>query len=111
VSFNGIDSENSFNIIYLGIWAWLSIPFLILFFANRHLRKTKAARITLFIAVLFVAGLGSFIMFDMFSTDSGPLSGLVFIFLPCHEIVLSIIAVLIVIPLNFVSKTKNNLKE
>jgi hypothetical protein len=108
ILFHVADSESRFDIISLGFWAWVSIPFLILFFANRHLKYTKAARITLLIAVIIVAVLGSLLIFDAFFIHLDPQSGIMLILVPLYEIVLSVIALLIAIPLNFIFERSGN---
>jgi len=86
-------------VIMWGFWAWMSIPYWILFFANLHSNRTLPARIIVTLTIFVVVILGN-IIYSLCALNKDALNGLVYLFLPALSIVISSLVFIVALFLN-----------
>lgn len=80
--------DSLFSPVMLGFAAWAMAPYLLLFYSTRFLTSARVSWV-IFVSILAIVCLGVFIYIDAFFIHLDPQSGLVFIFIPIYQLILS----------------------
>jgi hypothetical protein len=96
-------SENHPGIIYLGFWAVTFLSFIILFFANKYIKRTSTARIGLLITIFIVALIGPLWMLSLIHSGD-PQSGIGIVAEPFLALILCTITTAVTIGMNSQAK-------
>lgn len=91
--------EALFSSFVWGLWAFMSIPYLILFFANRYINRTNAASSIITAAVLILATVGILASFAA-AASMDPLGGVMFIFVSIFGTIMGVFFSIIAIVFN-----------